>query len=88
MLNLGAGLDTRPYRLDFIDKVTWVEVDYPAMIAYKDEQLAGETPHCKLERVKLDLADTAARRQFLAEMNARSKNILVLTEGVLAVSQQ
>jgi methyltransferase (TIGR00027 family) len=83
VLNLGAGVDTRPYRLDFIDKITWVEVDYPAMIAYKDEKLAGETPHCKLERVKLDLADTAARRQFLAEMSARSKNILVLTEGVL-----
>ena len=83
VLNLGAGLDTRPYRLDFIDKVTWVEVDYPDMIAYKDKQLAGETPRCKLERVKLDLADVAARQRFLAEMNARSQNILVLTEGVL-----
>lgn len=83
VLNLGAGLDARPYRLDFIDKVTWVEVDYPAMVAYKDEQLAGEAPRCKLERIKLDLADTAARQKFLAEMNARSKNILVLTEGVL-----
>jgi methyltransferase (TIGR00027 family) len=83
VLNLGAGLDTRPYRLDFIDKVTWVEVDYPDMIAYKDKQLAGETPRCQLERVKLDLADVAIREKFLAEMNARSQNILVLTEGVL-----
>jgi methyltransferase (TIGR00027 family) len=83
VLNLGAGLDTRPYRLAGLDRVTWVEVDYPAMIAYKDEQLAGEIPHCRLERVKLDLADVSARRQFLAEMNARGKNILVLTEGVL-----
>ena len=83
VLNLGAGLDTRPYRLDFIDNVTWVEVDYPDMIAYKEKQLAGETPRCRLERVKLDLADVAARETFLAEMNARSQNILVLTEGVL-----
>jgi methyltransferase (TIGR00027 family) len=83
VLNLGAGLDTRPYRLDFIDRVTWVEVDYPEMIAYKEQQLAGETPRCRLERVKLDLADVAARRAFLAEMNGRSKNVLVLTEGVL-----
>jgi methyltransferase (TIGR00027 family) len=83
VLNLGAGLDTRPYRLDFIDKVTWVEVDYPDMIAYKEKQLAGETPRCRLERVKLDLADVATREKFLAEMNARSQNILVLTEGVL-----
>jgi len=84
VLNLGAGLDTRPYRLDALDqKVTWVEVDYPAMIAYKEKQLAGETPRCRLERLKLDLADPVARRNFLAEMNARSSNILVLTEGVL-----
>ncbi|QAY96227.1 SAM-dependent methyltransferase [Methylovirgula ligni] len=84
ILNLGAGLDTRPYRLDALDqKVTWVEVDYPAMIAYKEKQLASETPRCRLERVKLDLADPVARRSFLAGMNARSKNILVLTEGVL-----
>jgi len=83
VLNLGAGLDTRPYRLDFIDKVSWVEVDYPDMIAYKEKELAGETPCCKLERIKLDLADVAERQTFLAAMNARSKNILVLTEGVL-----
>ncbi len=83
VLNLGAGLDARPYRLDFLDKVTWVEVDYPDMIAYKEKQLAGEAPCCRLERVKLDLADVAARRQFLDVMNARSQNILILTEGVL-----
>jgi methyltransferase (TIGR00027 family) len=83
VLNLGAGLDTRPYRLDFIDNVTWVEVDYPDMIAHKERQLANEAPRCRLDRVKLDLADVAARGQFLVEMNARSKNILVLTEGVL-----
>lgn len=83
VLNLGAGLDTRPYRLDFIDKLTWVEVDYPDMITYKAQQLASETPRCHLERIKLDLADIAAREAFLAEINARSQNILVLTEGVL-----
>lgn len=83
VLNLGAGLDTRPYRLDFIENVTWVEVDYPEMIAYKEQKLAEETPRCRLERMKLDLADLTARRQFLSEMNARSKNVLVLTEGVL-----
>ena len=83
ILNLGAGLDTRPYRLDNIDKATWIEVDYPDVIAYKEKQLAGETPRCRLERVKLDLADVTARGKFLAEMGARSQNILVLTEGVL-----
>jgi methyltransferase (TIGR00027 family) len=84
VLNLGAGLDTRPYRLDALDQnITWVEVDYPAMIAYKEKQLAVETPRCRLERVELDLADPVARRDFLATMNARSTNILVLTEGVL-----
>lgn len=83
IVNLGAGLDTRPYRLDFLENVTWIEVDYPDTIAHKEKQLAGETPRCRLERIKLDLADIAEREKLLAEINARSENILVLTEGVL-----
>src|SRR4051794_2006583 len=31
VLNLGAGLDTRPYRLDLPSTLRWVEADYPHM---------------------------------------------------------
>jgi methyltransferase (TIGR00027 family) len=82
VLNLGAGLDTRPYRMDLPKDLRWIEVDYPHVIDLKDERLAGEQPKCALERVKLDLTDRAARQKFFAEVNAHARSILVLTEGV------
>lgn len=80
---LGAGLDTRPYRLDLSSDLTWIEVDYPDIIAFKSERLAGEAPRCRLERVGLDLADADARRTLLSRLDARASRILVLTEGVI-----
>lgn len=83
IVNLGAGLDARPYRMDLPPSLVWVEADYPKMIAYKEECLANESPRCRLERVKLDLADDSARRSMLASVDARAKKVLVLTEGVI-----
>lgn len=83
ILNLGAGLDTRPYRMDLPEGLQWIEADYPHMIEFKEERLANEKPHCRLERVKIDLADVAARRRMLAEVDARASKMLVLTEGVV-----
>jgi methyltransferase (TIGR00027 family) len=83
VLNLGAGLDTRPYRLDLPPDLAWVEVDYPDVIAFKDDLLRTETPRCRLERVGLDLADPTSRHDFLARIDADSGRILVLTEGVV-----
>lgn len=83
ILNLGAGLDTRPYRMELPSSLLWIEVDYPAVIAFKESRLSGEKPRCTLERVKLDLADGAARRQMLGAIDARAKKMLVLTEGVI-----
>ena len=40
ILNLGAGLDTRPYRMALPKTLRWVEVDYPHVIALKEERLA------------------------------------------------
>jgi len=83
VVNLGAGLDTRPYRMDLPASFLWVEADYPRMIELKESKLAGETPRCVVERVKIDLADVSARREFLAGIEARGKKWLVLTEGVV-----
>lgn len=83
VLNLGAGLDTRPYRLDLPASLGWVEVDQAPVIAHKDAALAGETPRCRLERVAVDLTDGAARRELLARVARQEGPALVLTEGVL-----
>ena len=82
ILNLGAGLDTRPYRMALPESLRWIEVDYPHVIELKETRLSGETPRCRLERVRLDLADLDARGTLLDEVAAQSKKVLVLTEAV------
>jgi methyltransferase (TIGR00027 family) len=83
ILNLGAGLDTRPYRMDLPKSLLWVEVDYPDTIALKENRLATEKPQCQLERVSMDLANVGLRREMLAKLNARASRLLILTEGVV-----
>ena len=83
LLNVGAGLDARPYRLDLPSDFQWIEADFGHMIEYKTEVLANERPVCRLERIACDLSNDAERRKLLAEVNPRGRKILVLTEGVI-----
>lgn len=83
VINLGAGLDTRPYRMDLPHSLKWIEVDYPHMIDHKSTVLAKVKPQCHLERVKMDLSDRKKRAALLKDLNSQSKNILILTEGVI-----
>lgn len=83
ILNLGAGLDTRPYRMDLPSSLRWIEADFPHMIEWKQSKLAGETARCRLERVAVDLGDDAQRAKFLSAVAASSPKTLVLTEGVI-----
>jgi len=83
VVNLAAGLDARPYRMELPSSVQWVEVDLEELISYKQEVLAGETPRCRLERVSLDLSDLAGRRQLFEELNSRASQIAVVSEGLL-----
>jgi methyltransferase (TIGR00027 family) len=83
VLNLGAGLDTRPYRMDLPAHFMWVEADFPRMIDYKIRKLGTMRAECRLQRVGVDLADREARRKMLAEIAPEAKKVLVLTEGVV-----
>ncbi|MGD0502523.1 MAG: SAM-dependent methyltransferase [Steroidobacteraceae bacterium] len=83
VLCLGAGLDARPYRMALPPELKWIEADYAHVIDYKEELLRQETPACRLERVKIDLANAAERQQLLERVDAESVGILVLTEGVI-----
>jgi len=73
ILNLGAGLDTRPYRMDLPRGLRFVEVDYPHVIELKETHLAEEDPSCRPERIALDLTDRAARKAFRAARSVRSR---------------
>jgi len=83
VLNLGAGLDARPYRMDLPASLRWIEVDYPEVIDLKEARLSDEKPQCRLERVRMDLTDRAARQRLFSRLGTESKEILVLTEGVI-----
>ncbi|MEV4240459.1 class I SAM-dependent methyltransferase [Nocardia sp. NPDC049737] len=90
VLNLAAGLDTRPYRLDLSADFVWVEADLPALTAEKEAALADEQPHCALIRRGVDLADPVALATFLdwalgplGPENLPATKALVLTEGLL-----
>jgi methyltransferase (TIGR00027 family) len=83
VLNLGAGLDTRPYRLDLPKNLRWVEADFPHVIALKEEKLKDEKSNCRLERRSVDLSNDESRAALLDELQNSAQKILVLTEGVL-----
>jgi methyltransferase (TIGR00027 family) len=83
VINLAAGLDTRPYRLEMPSSLQWIEVDLPEILAHKEEILQGEKPVCTLERISLDLFDVAARQELFARLGRQSRNALVITEGLV-----
>lgn len=83
ILNLAAGLDTRPYRMELPASLRWVEVDLPEMIDYKEQVLSAEKPRCLLERVRLDLSNVSARQALFQRVGGNARKVLVLSEGLL-----
>src|SRR5882724_4996675 len=83
VLNLAAGLDTRPYRLALPATLRWIEVDLPTMVEYKKEVLKQAKCFCRLERHAVDLADPQARRALFTKVGAAADKVLVVTEGLL-----
>ncbi|WP_194833888.1 SAM-dependent methyltransferase [Nocardia sp. XZ_19_369] len=83
VLNLAAGLDTRPYRLDLPAELTWIEADLPRLVTEKTQLLADETPKCRLERHQVDLSEAATLRSFLESAVVDPAKTLVITEGLI-----
>jgi len=83
ILNLAAGLDTRPYRLDLPATLRWVEIDLPTLTTEKEQLLAQAQPRCQLSRIKADLSDPRARTLALREALGTTAKTLVITEGLL-----
>ena len=83
IVNLAAGLDTRPYRMALPPSLRWVEVDVPDILDYKEETLGDAAPACALERVRLDLTNEDARRGLFARLGRSARHAAVLSEGLL-----
>ena len=61
VVNLGAGLDARPYRMNLPSSLRWFEADLAPVIEHKESVLANESPRCQLRRFVLDIVDASAR---------------------------
>jgi O-methyltransferase involved in polyketide biosynthesis len=73
VVNLAAGLDTRPYRMNLPADLTWIEADLPALVEEKEKIFAGEKPACSLTREKVDLADASRAGSFSTGRSAGRK---------------
>jgi methyltransferase (TIGR00027 family) len=84
VLNLGAGLDTRPYRMKLPAALRWIEIDFQNIVELKNSKLSQYKPVCQLERIGMDLLDSRSRKEMFARYEATSKNTLVISEGVIS----
>lgn len=83
VINLAAGLDTRPYRMPLPPSLNWVEIDLPGILDYKEKILGTERPVCALERIRLDLSNLSARREVFGNLGRRAKRALIVSEGLI-----
>ncbi len=83
VLNLGAGLDTRAFRLRLPPAVRWIDVDLPEMTAYRRGFLKSELASCRHAHVAADLSDGASRSRVLEDARSEGSRLLVVTEGLL-----
>ena len=74
---IGAGFDTRAFRLK---GGTWIELDEPQVITYKDERLPASDSDNELHRISIDFA-TDSLEQKLSSFSGRT-NVVVVIEGV------
>src|SRR6185295_531104 len=74
---IGAGFDTRAFRLK---NGTWIELDEPQVIAYKEERLPAANSENELQRISIDFA-TESLEQKLAPFSGRNP-VTVVIEGV------
>lgn len=82
VLNIGSGLDTRPWRLALPEHLQWLDIDFPAPLTRKAEVLANEPPKCRYASFSADLFDASQRAAALS-MHPTATRVLVVTEGLL-----
>jgi methyltransferase (TIGR00027 family) len=83
VLNLAAGLDTRPFRLALPPALRWIDVDFPDILDYKWDVLKDERPSCRYETAPTDLTDAGERNALFARVAQEQGRVLVVAEGLL-----
>jgi methyltransferase (TIGR00027 family) len=81
-ITVGAGFDTRPYR---IKGGEWVEIDEPQIIEYKNEKLPITECTNKLTRISIDFANETLIEKLAAYR--QHPHIIIVIEGVFMYLQ-
>ena len=84
MVILGAGLDTRVYRIDqlrFGENLVY-EIDFSEINHYKEEILENEHPLCQLIRISTDLSNSNLISQLLRSGFSSDSPSLWILEGL------
>jgi methyltransferase (TIGR00027 family) len=74
---IGAGFDSRAFRLR---GGTWLELDEPQLIAYKNERLAASNCDNELQRIPIDFS-TDSLEEKLSAFSSHS-SVTIVIEGV------
>lgn len=83
VLNLGAGLDTRAFRLNVPGALRWFDVDLPPIVEHRRRCLGEEAAGCEHAHLAADLQSAEACADLLARVRACGGPTLVLSEGLL-----
>jgi methyltransferase (TIGR00027 family) len=83
IVNLAAGLDARPWRMDLPASLRWVDVDLPGILDYKLGIIGNEKTKCRYEAIRVDLTDSAKRQAVFQQLGSSSTRALVISEGLL-----
>jgi len=60
VINLAAGFDMRPYRLEMPPDTRWVEIDKPDILTEKLVKIHDAQPCCQVDRYPVDLCQPKA----------------------------
>src|ERR1041385_5436981 len=83
VVNLAAGLDARPWRMELPKDLRWVDVDLPGILDYKLDKLKDVPTKCQYEAIRVDLTDAARRQAVFSQLGTSASRALVVTEGLL-----
>lgn len=77
VITIGAGFDTRPYR---IANGNWIELDEPQIISHKNKRLPIEECKNSLRRISIDFANETLSEKL--EGVDKSSHAIIVIEGV------
>ncbi len=83
VINLAAGFDMRPFRLNLDLNLKWVEIDHENIILQKNKITENQKPNCQLQRTSCDLTQDSQLASLLTDLQLGDAKVLILTEGLL-----